>query len=83
MSGRNSQLNSLSLVCASQARFTEEKKKFDKLQTNENLLSRLSDSQSVYDILKVCQTNEALLQNEHIVLSLRLLARYLKGLDTQ
>ena len=48
---------------------------FDKISNYENLISRISNSEKTDDILTVFSQNEDLMKNEHVVLSLRMMAR--------
>lgn len=52
---------------------------FDRVSSYENLISRISSSQSINEVLKVYSSNEQLLKNEHVVLCLRMMARLLKA----
>ncbi len=53
--------------------------KYDKITSYENLISRISTSENLNEVLKHFEQNEQLYKNEHIVLSLRMLARLVRN----
>ncbi len=50
----------------------------EKISSYENLISRISSSSSINDILNTFQDNQQIVKNEHIVLCLRMMARLLR-----
>lgn len=51
---------------------------FKKVSNYENVISKLSSSLSVTDVLETFQEHRYLMRNEHIALCLRMLARHVK-----
>lgn len=51
---------------------------FKKVSNYENVISKLSSSLSISDVLDVFQEHRYLMRNEHIALCLRMLARHVK-----
>lgn len=50
----------------------------ERVSNYENLISRISSADNINEILKIFKNNENLLKNEHIVLSLRMMARVVR-----
>lgn len=51
---------------------------FKKVSNYENVISKLSSSLSIMDVLEVFQEHKFLMRNEHLALCLRMLARHVK-----
>ncbi len=51
---------------------------FERVTSYETLISRISGSNSIENVLQTFQTNQDLYKNEHLVLTLRMLARLIK-----
>jgi len=56
----------------------EDEEGFKKVSNYENLISKLSSSLSVLDVLDVFEEHNGLMRNEHLALCLRMLARHVK-----
>ena len=59
--------------------FSESNVQFDKITSYESLISRISNASNINDLLNVMNQNILLYKNEHIVLTLRVLARIIKN----
>lgn len=51
---------------------------FKKVSNYENVISKLSGSLSISDVLDIYQENQHLFRNEHVALCLRMMARHVK-----
>jgi hypothetical protein len=71
---------SLSLSSAILRNFSsEENVQFEKVTSYESLISRICNASNINDLLNIMNQNISLYKNEHIVLTLRVLARLTKG----
>lgn len=52
---------------------------FEKVTSYESLISRISNASNVNDLLNIMNQNFNLYKNEHVVLTLRVLARLVKS----
>ena len=71
-------IDSKSLVSLSVAKFSE-KGHYEKVTSFESLVSRISNTSNINDMLNLVSQNILVLKNDHIVLSLRVLARILRN----
>jgi len=76
------QTSSLSLSSTFTRGFTEENGQFEKVTSYESLISRICNANNINDLLGIMQQNIGLYKNEHIVLTLRVLARLIKSTNT-
>ena len=56
-----------------------EKGNYEKVASFENLVSKISNTSNINDILNLVSQNIFVLKNDHIVLSLRVLARIIRN----
>lgn len=70
---------SLSLSSTFTRSFTDESVQFEKVTSYESLISRICNANNINDLLNIMNQNIGLYKNEHIVLTLRVLARLIKS----
>lgn len=73
---------SMNLTSTLQRGFSEQGN-FDKVTSYESLISRISNASHVNDLLEIMSQNLNLYKNEHIVLTLRVLARLIRSSNFQ
>ncbi len=61
--------------------FSEENQQYDKVGSYESLISRICNASNMGDLLTIMHQNIGLYKNEHVVLTLRVLARLAKNLN--
>jgi hypothetical protein len=74
--------SSLSLSSTFSRNFSEENVQFEKVTSYESLISRICNASNINDLLNIMNQNINLYKNEHIVLTLRVLARLTKASNT-